>query len=179
MYYYHYYYYHYYYYYMYIFLRPISLRHVLRSDLPSARLLGCPVILNNALKIGSQTRGWTKQTSDLSRALFGCAAERIPQIPKPLEIPQALAFQNRALHNTTKHCVRKRPKSERGSTNLSHPAATRRGAWYDHGVRLQTAGTPRPKPGWGVPVSQLNKLMACLRVDPSASPCHFRPRPQS
>ena len=35
------------------------------------------------------------------RALFGCAAERIPQTPKPLESPQALAFQYRAPHNTT------------------------------------------------------------------------------
>ena len=45
---------------------------------------------------------------------LGCAAERVPRIPKPLENPQALASQTRALRNTSRLCA-KRPQSERAS----------------------------------------------------------------
>ena len=97
-----------------------------------------------------------------ARRVFGCAAERIPQIPKPLESPQALAFPNRAPHSTAKSCaecamriVSKRASARRAEEarprstfGRVEPMLTKKRHWqiYAHGLHGYVGASARVAP---------------------------------
>ena len=73
--------------------------------------LGRAVRIDDALRVHLDALPASVRDTGFFVILFGYAGEGIPQIPMPLESPQALAFQNRA-HTTLQNRVRKRPQSE-------------------------------------------------------------------